>query len=161
MLLVATALIGLASCGGSGGGGSNSTAPAASAPAAPAATPAFAQAAAASLVRRLEVPAALASSPFDSEKNLSIPPGFGIRLWARVPRARFMALAPNGDVLVSVPGEGKIVLLRERPNDVPQAFDYVTGLRNPHDMVFHRIGDAVYLYVAESNRVTRSLPLVG
>lgn len=68
-----------------------------------------------------------------------------------------MALAPNGDVLVSVPSEGRIVLLRERANNVPQAFDYATGLRNPHDMVFHRIGDATYLYVAESHRVSRSI----
>ena len=90
-----------------------------------------------------------------------VPPGFGIRLWARVPRARFMAVAPNGDVLVSVPGEGKIVLLRDRPNDTPQAIAYVTGLRNPHDMVFHRIGDTTYLYVAESHRVSRSIYLTG
>jgi len=108
------------------------------------------------VLRRLEVPDALADPPFDEARNLAVPPGFGIRLWASVPRARFMALAPNGDVLVSVPSAGKIVLLRERPNNVPQAFDYITGLRNPHDMVFHRIGDAVYLYVAESHRVTRS-----
>lgn len=154
LLLVAAALLGLTSCGGGGGGSGSGTTTSA---AAPAATPAFAQAAAASIVRKLDVPAALASPPFDSEKSLNVPPGFGARLWARVPRARFMALAPNGDVLVSVPGEGKIVLLRERPNDVPQAFDYVTGLRNPHDMVFHRIGDAVYLYVAESHRVSRSV----
>ena len=103
------------------------------------------------------MPAALDDPPFDAEKNLTVPPGFGIRLWARVPRARFMALAPNGDVLVSVPSEGKIVLLRERANDVPQSFDYMTGLRNPHDMVFHRIADTTYLYVAESHRISRSV----
>ena len=137
-----------------GGGGSSDPAPSATVPAA---TPASAQAAAATVVRRLEVPDALRDPPFDSERNLTVPPGFGIRLWARVQRARFMAVAPNGDVLVSVPSEGKIVLLRERPNNVPQAFDYATGLRNPHDMVFHRIGDTTYLYVAESHRVSRSI----
>ena len=103
------------------------------------------------------MPAALDDAPFNTEKNLTVPPGFGIRVWARVQGARFMALAPNGDVLVSVPSEGRIVLLRERANDVPLAFDYVTGLRNPHDMVFHRIGDTTYLYVAESHRVSRSI----
>ncbi|HYD62736.1 MAG TPA: sugar dehydrogenase [Noviherbaspirillum sp.] len=116
-----------------------------------------AQAAAAATVRKLEVPDALADPPFNSERNLTVPPGFGIRLWARVENARFMALAPNGDVLVSVPGEGKIVLLRERPNNLPEAFDYVTGLRNPHDMVFHAIGTTTYLYIAESHRVSRSV----
>ncbi len=150
-LLTVTALFGLTGCGSGGGGGSTAT------PAAAPATPVTAQAAAAVTVRRLEVPAALADAPFDSERNLSVPPGFGIRLWARVNKARFMALAPNGDVLVSVPSEGKIVLLRERPNNVPEAFDYITGLRNPHDMVFHAIGTTTYLYIAESHRVSRSV----
>ncbi|WP_158597853.1 PQQ-dependent sugar dehydrogenase [Noviherbaspirillum saxi] len=111
----------------------------------------------ASVIQPLEVPPALAQSPFDEPKNLLVPPGFGVRVFARVAKARFMAVAPNGDVLVSVPSAGKIVLLRERPNDTPQAFDYATGMRNPHDMVFHRIGDVTYLYVAESNRITRSV----
>lgn len=155
-LLTATALFGLTACGG-GGGSSETSAPAAE----PAATPATAQAAAASVAHRLEVPDALADPPFDSDKNLVVPPGFGIRVWARVDRARFMAMALNGDVLVSVPSAGKIVLLRERANDVPQAFDYVTGLRNPHDMVFHRIGEITYLYVAESHRVSRSVYRIG
>ncbi|HEX7635197.1 MAG TPA: sugar dehydrogenase [Noviherbaspirillum sp.] len=106
---------------------------------------------------KLEVPAALSSAPFDSERALQVPPGFGIRLWARVTDARFLAAVPNGDVLVSVPDEGRIVLLRERVGDVPQAFDFATGLHNPHDMVFHSIGAAMYLYVAESNRITRSI----
>lgn len=106
---------------------------------------------------KLEVPAALSSAPFDSERTLLMPPGFGIRLWARVADARFLAAAPNGDVLVSVPDEGRIVLLRERAGDVPQAFDFATNLHNPHDMVFHPIGTTMYLYVAESNRITRSV----
>lgn len=145
----------LGSCGGGGGGTS------AASPVTPSAAPVALQAAAASVVQPLEVPAALAQAPFDTAKNLTVPPGFGIRVWARVNKARFMALAPNGDVLVSVPSEGKIVLLRERANDTPQTFDYATGLRNPHDMVFHVIGNTTYLYVAESNRVTRSVYQAG
>ena len=144
--LLVFAVMLLSACGGGGGA---STAPAAGQLAQ--------QAAAASSARALEVPATLAAAPFDTEKTLTLPPGFGIRLWARVPEARFMALAPNGDVLVSVPDAGKIVLLRPRASDIPQAFDYATGLRNPHDMVFHRIGNVTYLYVAESNRITRSV----
>ncbi len=68
-----------------------------------------------------------------------------------------MALAPNGDVLVSVPGSGQIILLRDSGDDVPQRFDFASGLVNPHDMVFHRIADTTYLYIAESNRITRSI----
>ncbi len=105
----------------------------------------------------LQVPAALATAPFDVERRLNVPPGFGIRLWARLAGARFMALAPNGDLLVSHPGEGKIFLLRERTNDVPQVLEFVAGLQKPHDMVFHTIGATTYLYIAESNKVTRSV----
>jgi glucose/arabinose dehydrogenase len=161
--MLLTGLLVTAACSGGGGGGSGSAGVVEANPVAPAATPsppaqaAPVQGAPASLLRRLEVPAALAQAPFDETRELTVPPGFGIRLWARLPAARFMALAPNGDVLVSLPDSGKIVLLRERTNDVPQAFDYASGLRNPHDMVFHRIGDVTYLYVAESNRITRSV----
>lgn len=151
-------LVGISACGGGGGGSTAEPAAAAAPPPAPAAT---AQAAAATIGQVLEVPDALSWAPFDVERRLTVPPGFGIRLLARVPSARFMAVAPNGDILVSVPSAGKIVLLRERPNDVPQLFDYATGLRNPHDMVFHRIGDTTWLYVAESHRVTRSVYASG
>jgi glucose/arabinose dehydrogenase len=150
-LLACGLVFSISSCGG-GGGGSDS-----SAGAAPGSSGAAGQAAPASTVRTLDVPTTLASDTFSEPKQLTVPPGFGVRLWARVPHARFMALAPNGDVLVSVPDEGKIVLLRERANDVPQAFDFATGLKLPHGMVFHQIGNVTYLYVAESNRVTRSV----
>ena len=110
---------------------------------------------AASIERALEVPAALSEGVFSQPRRLTVPPDFGIRVWARVPTARFMALAPNGDVLLSVPNEGRIVLLRERPGAPPEQFDFASGLRKPHDMVFHRIGNTTYLYVAESHRITR------
>jgi glucose/arabinose dehydrogenase len=155
LLTVLGIVAALTGCSGGGGGGDSPTASEQAPSGAPALT--NVQGAAASVVQPLEVPAALATGMFEVPRNLTVPPGLGIRVWARVPDPRFMALAPNGDVLVSVPDEGKIVLLRERPGDVPQAFDYATGLRNPHDMVFHRVGDILYLYVAESHRVTRSV----
>lgn len=152
------------SCGGGGGGGEPAAPPTGSSntPAdMSAATPKPVVATAASVSVKLEVPAALAVAPFDSARNLVVPPGFGIRLWARVPGARFMAVAPNGDILVSNPGAGRITLLRERPNDVPQSFIFASGLTQPHDMVFHQIGATMYLYVAESNRITRSIYASG
>jgi len=119
----------------------------------PAATPV---AVAASVQVTLEVPPSLVAAPFDTERKLTVPPGFGIRLWARLAGARFMALAPNGDVLVSHPGSGKVFLLRDRAGDVPQSIEFASGLQKPHDMVFHTIGSTTYLYIAESQRVTRS-----
>lgn len=103
----------------------------------------------------LEVPAALALEA-PAGKTLTVPDGFGIRAWAKLDGARFMALAPNGDVLVSVPKAGKIVLLRPRDNDVPEAFEFASGLRQPHDMVFRTIAGVTWLYVAESHRVSRT-----
>lgn len=134
-----------AACGGGGGG--NGDGPDTSL-----------QPVSASVSVTLEVPQALAASaPFDSAKSLKVPPGFGIRLLARVDGARFMALAPNGDVLVSHPGGGSITLLRQGADGSVESFAFASGLQLPHDMVFHRIGDVIYLYLAESNRVTRSI----
>lgn len=162
-LILLFGVMSLSSCGGGGGGGGDGASGSADtgSPEGGASPPPISQAAAASVVQPLEVPDALAEGPFGEDKSLTVPPGFGIRLWARVPGARFMALAPNGDVLVSLPNEGRIVLLRDRANDIPQEFDFASGLRNPHDMVFHRIGDTIYLYVAESNRITRSVYTTG
>lgn len=150
-----SAFIVACSGGGGGGGGNGSSAGSAPAPSPPA------QVAGASVTQPLEVPAALADGPLSEANRLTVPPGFGIRLWARVQRARFMALAPNGDVLVSQPSTGRILLLRERAGNVPEQFEYATGMRNPHDMVFHRIGNTTYLYVAESHQVTRSIYTSG
>lgn len=112
----------------------------------------------------LEVPDSMAETPFDTERQLTVPSGFGVRLWARVEQARFMALASNGDVLVSNPSAGTITLLRPDAAQAaaePERFTFASGLQRPHDMVFHRIGDTLYLYVAESHRVTRSVYQVG
>ncbi|WP_094299026.1 PQQ-dependent sugar dehydrogenase [Noviherbaspirillum autotrophicum] len=157
LILTALGLSGLMLACSGGGGGSSSSGEAASAPTPPANSVAAPPAAGASVAATLQVSDALASPPFNTPRSLQVPPGFAIRVWARVAGARFMALAPNGDVLVSVPSEGKIVLLRERTGDVPQMADFATGLHNPHDMVFHTIADQTYLYVAESNRVSRSV----
>lgn len=147
-IVLCAALLG--ACGGGGGGGGDEAADTSAAPPAR-------QATSASISQPLEIPQGLGGAGLGSDLKLTVPEGFGIRVWARVNRARFMALAPNGDVLVSVPSEGRIVLLRERPNDTPQAFDFATGLSQPHDMVFHTIGANTYLYVSESNRITRSV----
>ena len=78
------------------------------------------------------------------------------RVYARVSGARFMAVAPNGDLLVSRPGAGKVARVRPGGAGIdPTVSDYLTGLRKPHDLVFHSSGGATWLYVAESHQVTR------
>jgi len=147
------ALVG--ACGGGGGGGGD-TADASAAGATPAR-----QAAAGTVSQALEVPQGLDGDGLNPGLRLMVPEGYGIRVWARVNRARFMALTPSGDVLVSVPSQGRIALLRERAGSTPQSFDFATGLNQPHDMVFHTIGSTTYLYVAESDRITRSVYTPG
>ena len=154
----------VSACGSEGGDNSSGAAP----PAAPTASitpaaspPETGMAAAASIRQTLEVPESLAEGPFAASRSLTVPPGFGVRLWARVEGARFMALAPNADVLVSAPGSGQVFLLRERANDVPQRFEFASGLARPHDIAFHEINGVTYVYIAESNRVTRSVYTAG
>ena len=65
---------------------------------------------AASRETKLIVPSGMAASPFDTPRTLTIPPGFTISVHARVPGARFMAVAPTGDLLTSKPGAGSITL---------------------------------------------------
>lgn len=149
--LVAIALCSmLTACSGGGGSGESGTSTNSGTP-----SGTNASASAATTVQTLEVPEVLARGTFSTSKTLNVPPGMGIRLWARVNNARFLVLAPNGDVLVSIPDAGEIHLLRTQPNDVPQDFLFASGLRKPHDMVFHTIGSTVYLYITESHQVTR------
>jgi glucose/arabinose dehydrogenase len=109
----------------------------------------------ASVSVKVSVPASMRSAPFDSDRFLNVPPNFSVSVMARVPGARFLAVAPNGDVLVSVPGAGKVVLVRPQTSGDPLVSDFVTGLRNPHDIVFHTIGTTTFVYVSESHQINR------
>ncbi|PYT24967.1 MAG: sugar dehydrogenase, partial [Acidobacteria bacterium] len=74
---------------------------------------------------RVSVPDTLKQGAFATDRYLNIPPGFRISLAALVPGARFMAVAPNGDILVSQPGVGQVTLLRPATNGgVPQGFTF-------------------------------------
>lgn len=105
----------------------------------------------------VQVPAGMDSPPFDVPRTLLVPPGFSIRVFARVPDARFMALAPNGDLLVSSPAAGRVTLLRPGSGGMAaSSFAFADGLKMPHDMAFHTIGRTTYLYLSESNRILRA-----
>src|ERR1700750_2068141 len=60
----------------------------------------------------VSVPASMRSSPFDVSRSLTVPAGFAIAVYARVPGARFIAVTPEGNLLVSNPGAGKVSLVR-------------------------------------------------
>ncbi|HEX8434562.1 sugar dehydrogenase [Archangium sp.] len=103
------------------------------------------------------VPEGLRHHPFNSPRTLTVPPGFSLSVFARIPGARFLAVAPNGDVLVSQPDEGTVKRVRPRPGQLPEVLDWATDLRRPHDLVFHTRGGTTWVYVSETHRVTRSV----
>jgi glucose/arabinose dehydrogenase len=104
---------------------------------------------------RIDVPKAWQYSPFNRERALNVPAGAKISVLARVRGARFLAVSPEGSILVSQPEQGKIVLIKDSGSAQAVVNNLITGLRLPHGMVFERIGEKLYLYVSESNQVSR------
>ena len=86
--------------------------------------------------------------------RIRVPEGFSIGLYAAVPRARFLRPTPAGDLLVSVPREGRVALLeRDRDGDgLPDGQrTLLEGLDRPHGLDLHE----GWLYVGESGAVAR------
>lgn len=91
---------------------------------------------------------ALAQAPFDEPRQALVPAGWSMAVWARVPKARLAAWAPDGALLVSQPSTGEV--LRLQPTDAqPRQSTLLSGLDQPHGLAF--AGDT--LYVAESDQV--------
>lgn len=120
------------------------------------------RAGAALVPQAVTVPAALRSAPFDQTRTLNVPAGSRVSVVARVAGARFLLPLPNGDLLVSQPGQGNVVRLRPGagPGDAKTASVLLGGLKSPHDLVLSAQGGTAYLYVSETNRVRR-YPLRG
>ncbi|MEH1943152.1 MAG: sugar dehydrogenase [Nostoc sp.] len=118
-------------------------------------TPALAIPAPASVETKINVPITMNYPPFNISRYLKVPPYFFVSVYARIPKARFIAVAPNGDLLVSQPSTGKVLILRPNGNNDPIISDFVTGLRNPHDIVFHTIDNTTYIYISETNQINR------
>ncbi len=90
------------------------------------------------------------------DRFASVPANFKLEVYARLRGARFMAVAPNGDLFVSKPDNGYIKVFRlDASGGAPKEHDFATGLQKPHDIVFHKIGDQQYVYIAEKNRIIR------
>lgn len=97
-------------------------------------------------------PALVVKAPPGAEPRL--PPGFHANLFAAgLSDARWLAVAPNGDVFLAQPSEGAITLLRDANGDgkADLVTTFADGFTEPHGMAFH--GD--HLYVADTERVWR------
>lgn len=91
--------------------------------------------------------------------GLSTPAGFRVAVWARVPGARSLALAPDGTVFVGTRGEGSVWAVRDDDSDgrADRTVEIASGLRSPNGVAV-RDGD---LYVAEIHRVLRFDDILG
>lgn len=98
-----------------------------------------------------------AAPPSQSEfaRRVRVPAGFSVGIYADgIRNARFMRLTPSGDLLVSAPRLGAIVLVeRDRNGDgrADAVRHVLDGLDRPHGMDFH---DG-WLYVAEGSAIRR------
>ncbi|MEN8162470.1 MAG: hypothetical protein ABFS41_20540, partial [Myxococcota bacterium] len=82
--------------------------------------------------------------------RIRVAPGYAVSLYAAVPRARFLRPTPDGDLLVSVPREGRIVrLARDADGDgLPDGQEtLLAGLDRPHGIDLHEGA----LYIGEGS----------
>ena len=101
----------------------------------------------------VQVPAPFRQGAFSQDRQLQIAEGFSIAVFALVPGARAMTVAPWGEILVSQPGQGRIAGLRDTDGDgaAEAQRTVLSGLQCPYGMAFRDD----YLYVAQSTRIDR------
>jgi glucose/arabinose dehydrogenase len=101
----------------------------------------------------LNVPPAFRRGAFSQDRQLEIQSGFAISVYALVPGARSMTMAPWGELLVTQPSRGTIVGLRDEDGDGAAETQRVVaqGLQCPYGMAFRDD----YVYVAQTTKVER------
>lgn len=94
--------------------------------------------------------------PMPDARQLNVPAGFAVNLFADTLQfARFMALAPNGDLFLAEPvrTNGTITVLRDADHDgVAEMRDtFAAGLNRPFGLAFWKD----YLYVGNNDSIVR------
>jgi glucose/arabinose dehydrogenase len=82
-----------------------------------------------------------------------VPKGFSISVFARLPQPNWMAIAPNGDVLVSQASSKSIVLLRDSDGKgrADQQYTFSAGYQSPHGLAVR----GQWLYISDLRTVIR------
>ena len=109
----------------------------------------------------VEVPSSLRTAPFDQDRVLMVPPGFKISVLACIPGARFIMPLPTGEILVAQPGLGSIFIVRPQVDGTVSVSALIEDLKNPQGMALHQSDHSLYLFVGESNQVSRFLIAPG
>ncbi len=94
-------------------------------------------------------------SPAALKSPLKLPPGFTLSIFAKnLGNPRVLCLDPNGNLLVSLTRQGKVVALPDRQGKgaASEAVTVLEGLKRPHGLAFGP-GTEPKLYVAETPEV--------
>lgn len=100
------------------------------------------------------LPAASDAAVGELPHPIRVPPGFQVQVYADgLPGVRFMALSPKGDLTVSRPGKGEVLVLPDRNRDgrPDRVSVFASDLDRPHGVAWR---DGA-LYVAETGAVQR------
>ncbi len=101
----------------------------------------------------LQVPATWRDG-FPTDRSLAVLPGWQVSVFASgLEDPRMLAFSPAGDLYVSLPGAGRVIILPDRDHDgvADRRLDFVSGLDRPHGLCFA----AGALVVAENHRLVR------
>ena len=87
---------------------------------------------------------------------LTLPPGFHAEIFADdIKRPRMAVEAPNGDVFVSDPSDGSVLVLQDRDGnhvaDASERSEFAAGIKQPFGMAFH----ADHFYVGATDAILR------
>ncbi|HTT95445.1 MAG TPA: hypothetical protein VMF55_12285 [Solirubrobacterales bacterium] len=101
---------------------------------------------------RLTVPSSLAGGTLSSPHQVEVPKGWRASVWARPEGARMMAVTPEGNLLVSQPGNGVVLELAGGKVAASERV-VLSGLESPQGLAFARRGGKWVLYVGESDQI--------
>jgi glucose/arabinose dehydrogenase len=101
----------------------------------------------------LQVPSSLAGGELSEPHRLELPKGWRASVWARPEGARMMAVTPEGQLLVSEPNLG-IVLMLGGEGVAETEKIVLSGLESPQGLAFAETGAGRWtLYVGESDQI--------
>lgn len=92
-------------------------------------------------------------NPF--KNPLVLPPEFSVSVFADgLGNPRDLSYDPAGNIIVSVPNEGKVLALTDKNGDgIAEKTVVIRGLRNPHGLATRCASYGCSLYIAEEHRV--------